>query len=327
MAKYIELPNLKENLTNFLNKKIDPIYAKKTEIPSTVVDDALSLTSTNPVQNKVVKAEFDKVNSNLSDYGLTNVVGNLVQGRWINGIYDTSYYMVCTEKTKCNGGEQLNVKLNESFRFIWANYFDGSGNFISESGDVTYASNAQFIIPSNAKYYVVNFQKGDASTGITPQTVGHIGIYINNVIDELKNDLSDLKDGTTPVAKAVADEDGNNIKSTYATKQDIETTTLTTTSGTATLYKLGKMRHLVLNNATFSSTNVIASTDASVGTLYIRAEILISGGGGDELEGAAASFEDICISGSNMWNATRTATGASPVAVKGATGSATWMAQ
>lgn len=36
MAKYIDLANLKENLTNFLNKKIDPTYAKKTEIPSDV---------------------------------------------------------------------------------------------------------------------------------------------------------------------------------------------------------------------------------------------------------------------------------------------------
>ena len=36
MSKYIDLPNLKENLTNFLNKKINPIYAKKTEIPSNV---------------------------------------------------------------------------------------------------------------------------------------------------------------------------------------------------------------------------------------------------------------------------------------------------
>lgn len=122
-------------------------------------------------------------------------------------------------------------------------------------------------------------------------------------IAELKNDLSDLKDGTTP--------------------QDVETTTLTTTSGTATLYKLGKMRHLVLNDATFSSTAVLTSTDASIGTLYFRAEVLFNSG--DDLEGGSASFEDICIGGSNMWNATRTATGASPVAVKGATGSATWM--
>lgn len=45
---------------------INETYAKKTEVPQgTVVDDALSSTSANPVQNKVVKAEFDKVNSNL----------------------------------------------------------------------------------------------------------------------------------------------------------------------------------------------------------------------------------------------------------------------
>lgn len=47
---------------------IDTTYAKKTEVPQgTVVDDALSSTSANPVQNKVVKAEFDQVNSNLVD--------------------------------------------------------------------------------------------------------------------------------------------------------------------------------------------------------------------------------------------------------------------
>lgn len=52
---------------------IDTTYAKKTEIPEeTVVDDALSSTSINPVQNKVVKAEFDKVNSNLSEKAPSN---------------------------------------------------------------------------------------------------------------------------------------------------------------------------------------------------------------------------------------------------------------
>ena len=44
---------------------------------------------------------------------------------------------------------------------------------------------------------------------------------VNDEIEQIKNDLSDLKDGTTPAAKAVADEDGNNIKSTYATKTEV----------------------------------------------------------------------------------------------------------
>lgn len=47
---------------------IDTTYAKKTEIPQgAVVDDALSSTSENAIQNKVVKAEFDKVYSNFTD--------------------------------------------------------------------------------------------------------------------------------------------------------------------------------------------------------------------------------------------------------------------
>ena len=86
------------------------------------------------------------------------------------------------------------------------------------------------------------------------------------------------------------------------------------------------MRHLVLNGATFSSTTgVLNSTDAPVGSLYFRAEVLLKIGDDLEAEGGSATLEDICISGSSMWNATRTATGASPVAVAEATGSATWM--
>ncbi len=47
---------------------IDTTYAKKTEVPAgTIVDSELSAKSENPVQNKVVKAEFDKVDSNFTD--------------------------------------------------------------------------------------------------------------------------------------------------------------------------------------------------------------------------------------------------------------------
>lgn len=55
---------------------IDTTYAKKTEIPQgAVVDDSLSASSTNPVQNKVVKAEFDKVDSNLTNLKVSDVAG------------------------------------------------------------------------------------------------------------------------------------------------------------------------------------------------------------------------------------------------------------
>ena len=65
---------------------------------------------------------------------------------------------------------------------------------------------------------------------------------VNDEIEQIKNDLSNLKDGTTPVAKAVADEEGNNIKSTYAKK--------TETFETAT-----EDVNVVLNSDLFDSTH------------------------------------------------------------------------
>lgn len=68
---------------------IDTTYAKKTEIPQeTIVDDALSSTSTNSVQNKVVKAEFDKVNSSLTDSKYGELAGgkNLFNGKYISSV-------------------------------------------------------------------------------------------------------------------------------------------------------------------------------------------------------------------------------------------------
>ena len=75
---------------------IDTTYAKKTEVPQgTVVDDALSSTSENAIQNKVVKAEFDKVNSNLDgleygENGAYNLLNSTLQTTTINGVTCTS---------------------------------------------------------------------------------------------------------------------------------------------------------------------------------------------------------------------------------------------
>ena len=331
---------------------INETYAKKTEIPQgTVVDDALSSTSTNPVQNKVVKAELDKVNSNLTDlaFGENSGSANIFNGKIVGGLlvengevggwtttritsdfipvepntlytqiaptsakggryceYDANKNLVYFEPSglqdtlttkpttkylrisfgseygttfkndiaiiKGNATEyvpyimsnkQLGA-LNESLDDYGLNnlydgltrngYYSGAGAFTSNNGAIAnvnpYKCNAGDIItiktditrtdsrivflnssggavsyvdndfdkvsvPANATSFVFNF---------SPTNFNHIGIYINNAIDELKNDLSNLKDGTTPAAKAVADEDGNNIKSTYAKKTEIPST-------------------------------------------------------------------------------------------------------
>lgn len=66
---------------------IDTTYAKKTEVPAgTIVDSELSAKSENPVQNKVVKTEFDEINSNLDElgYGENTGSGNLFREEYKN---------------------------------------------------------------------------------------------------------------------------------------------------------------------------------------------------------------------------------------------------
>ena len=165
---------------------IDTTYAKKTEVPQgTVVDDALSSTSTNPVQNKVVKAELDKVNSNLDTLEYSDVAGgkNLfdknssenVDGWLINGIP--------------NGENTYNQKTSHFIRI------DGN-TFVYNKGNVNnqiafYDSNRAFInqihqndgtniveIPTNAKYVrvvyfdgekdLVQIEKGTTATDYEP---------------------------------------------------------------------------------------------------------------------------------------------------------------
>lgn len=212
---------------------IDTTYAKKTEIPQgTVVDDALSSTSANPVQNKVVKAEFDRVNSNLAqlEYGEESGSGNLCDEEFILGYFNDKGQEVSSSidirtknyiKVKPNttyylaGNDVVVVKLNESKTPI--------GYILWRK------SNVSFTTDDNTHYI------GLARPGVTTYSndiaiiEGASGSYVPYIpsvkmladeVNQQKNDLSNLKDATTPVAKAVADEDGNNIKSTYAKKTE-----------------------------------------------------------------------------------------------------------
>lgn len=87
---------------------INTTYAKKTEIPKvTVVDDSLSSTSANPVQNKVVKAEFDKVNGNLKTLksACTNnaiTYSKAVNTTWTNVLYHSNKTINCILSFRLN---------------------------------------------------------------------------------------------------------------------------------------------------------------------------------------------------------------------------------
>ena len=95
-----------------------------TVITTSNVDSALSSRSTNPVQNKVVKAEFDKVNSNLSDLGkCKNLLRPTLQTTTLNGVTctyngDGTYTMDGTATTKCFFNFILNYNFKKDTKII-----------------------------------------------------------------------------------------------------------------------------------------------------------------------------------------------------------------
>lgn len=75
-------------------------YAKKTDIPNITVDSSLSDTSTNPIQNKVVKTAIDTVTASIPTKvsTLENDVGYLTQHQSLDGYAKTSVANTWTEQ-------------------------------------------------------------------------------------------------------------------------------------------------------------------------------------------------------------------------------------
>lgn len=250
---------------------IDTTYAKKTEIPQgAVVDDALSATSENAIQNKVVKAEFDKVNDSIYSLGkCKNLLKPTLQTTTQNGV-------TCTNNG--DGTYTLNgTNTNDNFIYFRLTDFESFTDFAKKmtnkdiklvgcpmgGGDNTF--DVQYEI-NNAPINGGGYDFGDGAIvkndKIASENITKAGVYIvvrgavtipNKVfkpmlttnlnatyddfvpytgdrdtltadVAKINSDVSDLKDGTTPVAKAVADEDGNNIKNTYAKKTETSET-------------------------------------------------------------------------------------------------------
>ena len=173
---------------------------------------------------KMLADEVSTQNESLEDYGLTNQF----DGKFTQGFYNTdgvlensSTRITTTNKIHCKTGSTVNIKSDTLFEWNAIVLYDSSENVLGIT------SIGEKIVTENVSY--IRVYLGLLEVMLSPSTVGRVNIYIdnsieeiNNDIEEIKNDLSNLKDGTTPVAKAVADEDGNNIKSTYATKTELD---------------------------------------------------------------------------------------------------------
>ena len=177
-----------DSITRDSNGHITKINTKTVTLPSTsvAVDSALSSTSTNPVQNKVVTEQITELNSNLDNQGLLNKVTEMQQGRWniSSGVFeDGEYYVSSKESISCNGNSNIKLKCDnaEAFDIV---FFNGSSFIRGESKN---GSELLFTTPSNATSFKFNIYNGNK---LTPQNVGKIEVYVDSQIEQLKNDLS-----------------------------------------------------------------------------------------------------------------------------------------
>ena len=225
------------------------LYAPQTS--SITVDAELSATSENAIQNKVVKAEFDKVNDSLFSLGkCKNLLKPTLQTTTQNDVTctnngDGTYTLNGTATAEIDVliGHTIktfkkNTKLKiagmpttgkafvyDSFNSLGAQSFaygfEGKEYQTKSEGS---RSNCNLNIPSGTSL---------PNVIIRPMIVENLNATYDDFVPytgdgdtltadvaKINSDVSDLKDGTTPVAKAVADEDGNNIKSTYAKKTE-----------------------------------------------------------------------------------------------------------
>lgn len=255
---------------------------------SVVVDDALSSTSTNPVQNKVVKAEFDKIDDSLSALGkCKNLLKYTLQTTTRNGVTctnngDGTYTLNGTNKSNkeftfaiydINIEYTGKVKVtgcpkNDNVAFLQIKYDNSWGKPSTwDFGKGVVLENASKI---GGMAILVREGKTLNNLVFKPMFTTNLNATYDDFVPytgdgdtltadvaELKNDLSNLKDGTTPAAKAVADEDGNNIKSTYAKKTEIPGGG--STAENVTVVAVSGVSQSVINNSKCKNDRVVLS--------------------------------------------------------------------
>ena len=167
------------NGTTVTNLTFKPML---TENLNATFDDFVPYTG----EGETLTHDVAKLNENLGDYGLDNKCVEIVQGSIGSTGSDTEDEN--RVKTKdylyVPSGSIVTVKTSMLISYTVWNESKTSVIFSSEwlSSDIAYEATQNC-------YVRIKFKKSDDSN-CTPSQVGHVGVYINNAIDKLKNDLS-----------------------------------------------------------------------------------------------------------------------------------------
>lgn len=145
---------------------------------------------------KMLAEEVSAQNENLA----VQKLGNDYDGVLSTGYYDAggnAQYAndwLKTNKHSCNAGDTVSFAYGrnaETVHFVW---FNASGGFISREVISNTVANTKTvkIAPTNAKSVVIDIKEKDG-VEVTPSNASSFYLYINNAIDELKNDLVEQK--------------------------------------------------------------------------------------------------------------------------------------
>ena len=130
------------------------------------------------------------INESLDEQGLLNKFdGQYKQGAYstADGTWkDVGFAISNTNKIYCKSGDIIDLKYSSSIRYLFIEFFNGNDEFISSK----VADNASVLretAPENTSYIRFGIQVENGA--LTPDIAGKTIVYVNNAIDELKNDL------------------------------------------------------------------------------------------------------------------------------------------
>lgn len=147
--------------------------------------------------NETLTDMVDNINSSMSDYGLNNVFdGEFEKGRFnktTNVIEYNPNFLCCKNKISCNSGDKITLKTTKPFNRFFVHFFN-SGTYVS-TYDGVYTETASLIdatidVPADVDSFIFEVTAHEVTTIVS---YGHIGVYVNNQIDVVKNDVNVLK--------------------------------------------------------------------------------------------------------------------------------------
>ena len=140
---------------------------------------------------KMIADEVSAQNESLADYGLVNKFDGIwKQGYYQNsdGAYASSSTAICNvNKISVASGNVVKFKTKNIYKYLILNFFTSNDTWIN-SFRVENLSEVTATAPTNASYARISIFD---NVNISPSQNIVAKVYVNNAIDELKNDLSD----------------------------------------------------------------------------------------------------------------------------------------